>query len=181
MKLYHAIIAAALLGFGLTVTGCDETNNDFSRESIPWLPVPEDLIAFPGAEGYGRHATGGRGGDVYHVTTLDDTNASGSLRYAVGQTGARTIVFDVAGTIHLASPLDITNGDLTIAGQSAPGDGVCIAGAEVRINASNIIIRYLRFRPGNDLTYLDPATGNPVSFDGLAGKGQQDGAMVPDR
>lgn len=174
MKLYHAIIAAALLGFGLTVTGCDETNNDFSRESTPWLPVPEDLIAFPGAEGYGRHATGGRGGDVYHVTTLDDTNASGSLRYAVGQTGARTIVFDVAGTIHLASPLDITNGDLTIAGQSAPGDGVCIASAEVRINASNIIIRYLRFRPGNDLTYLDPATGNPVSFDGLAGKGQQD-------
>ena len=64
MKLYHAIIAAALLGFGLTVTGCDETNNDFSRESTPWLPVPEDLIAFPGAEGYGRHATGGRGGVI---------------------------------------------------------------------------------------------------------------------
>ena len=108
------------------------------------------------------------------MTTLDDTNASGSLRYAVGQTGARTIVFDVAGTIHLASPLDITNGDLTIAGQSAPGRRCLHRRCEVRINASNIIIRYLRFRPGNDLTYLDPATGNPVSFDGLAGKGQQD-------
>lgn len=173
MKLEHTMIAAALLGFGLTVAGCDETGNDFSKESAPWLAIPDGLLAFPGAEGPGSTATGGRGGDVYHVTTLDDTNASGSLRYAVMQTGARTIVFDVAGTIRLTTPLDITGGDLTIAGQSAPGDGICIAGAEVRVNASNVIIRYLRFRPGNDVTYLDPATGEPVAFAGLVGTGQQ--------
>lgn len=108
------------------------------------------LVAFPGAEGFGRYTTGGRGGKVYHVTTLADGDCPGTLRHAVMQEGPRTVVFDVAGTIFLDAPLRINNGDLTIAGQTAPGDGICVAGRQVSLNGDNMIVRYLRFRIGND-------------------------------
>jgi len=117
-------------------------------------------VAFPGAEGFGRYTTGGRGGEVYYVNTLEDGIEKGTLRYAVSQKGSRTIVFNVAGTIFLKSNLRIIHGDLTIAGQTAPGKGVCIAGYPVTLQADNIIIRYLRFRVG------DKGEGEP---DGLAG------------
>lgn len=107
------------------------------------------LPAFPGAEGFGAMTSGGRGGRVCHVTTLDDGPQPGTLRHALAQRGPRTVVFDVAGTILLSRPLRIVHGDLTLAGQSAPGEGICIAGEPVLIRADNVIIRYLRFRVGN--------------------------------
>ena len=109
--------------------------------------------AFPGAEGYGKWATGGRGGKTYVVTTLDDCTENnlvkGTLRWAVKQPGKKIVTFAVNGTIYLKSALCFDSGDLTILGQTAPGEGICLADYPVTISCENAIIRYLRFRLGN--------------------------------
>jgi len=106
--------------------------------------------AFPGAEGFGAYSLGGRGGKVLFVTHLDD-QGPGSLRWAVEQTGPRTVLFLVSGIIDLKERLDIENPYITIAGQSAPGDGICLRGETLRVATHDVIIRYLRVRLGDGL------------------------------
>ena len=129
----------------------------------------EKTPAFPGAEGFGRYVTGGRGGYVYTVTTLDDGSDEGTLRWALSQSGPRTIVFAVSGTIHLTDELSIPS-NTTIAGQSAPGDGICVADYPVTMSGNNIIVRYMRFRLGNNYVTIDGADG----WDGFGGMDQAD-------
>lgn len=135
---------------------------------IPWAGRPTDLpqaeiAAFPGAEGGGKFTFGGRGGKVYVVTSLED-NGPGSLREACEKGGPRIIVFNVAGIIGLKTPLIIRAPYITIAGQSAPGDGVCVAGESVWIDTHDVLIRHMRFRRGETFVGRrdDAIGGNPV-------------------
>ncbi|MCD8296142.1 MAG: thrombospondin type 3 repeat-containing protein [Prevotella sp.] len=122
------------------------------RPYIPWASRPTDLPqakipAFPGAEGGGMYTFGGRGGKVLTVTNLND-DGPGSFRWACEQGGARIIVFNVSGIIRLKTPVVIRAPYVTIAGQTAPGDGVCITGESVWVNTHDVIVRYMRFRRG---------------------------------
>ncbi|WP_114792514.1 hypothetical protein U0035_02035 [Niabella yanshanensis] len=118
-----------------------------------WYFRPAQL-AFPGAEGYGRYARGGRGGKVVHVTNLNDDNVPGSLRYAVeNEKGPRTIVFDVSGIITLKERLILNDPYVTVAGQTAPGKGICIKGAPFGSTGNDCIVRNLRVRLGAGRTF----------------------------
>ena len=140
MAVFHVLVA----GFG------DSAAQE--REKVP---------AFPGAEGAGAFTPGGRGGKVIEVTNLNDSGP-GSLRQAVEAGGPRIVVFRVSGIITLEKSLAITNPFITIAGQTAPGDGICIRGHTTEINTHDVVLRYLRFRRGNLKDRDDALGGYPV-------------------
>lgn len=132
------------------------------------LTVEAQTIAFPGAEGFGRFAQGGRGGDVYHVTQLKDEGV-GSLRYGIEKmNGPRTIVFDVSGTIELNRTLNVKKPFLTIAGQTAPGDGITLKDHTFKVtDTHDIILRYIRFRTGDE----NKLAGSGAAIDGITTNG----------
>ncbi|MDR7370299.1 pectate lyase [Flavobacterium aquidurense] len=135
---------------------------DASKDkSINTQLIEEEALAFPGAEGGGRKTIGGRGGKVIKVTSLEDADTPGTLRYAINQQGPRIVVFNVSGTIYLKSSLHINVNDITIAGQTAPGGGICIAHYDVDVSADNVVMRYLRFRMGDV---------NKIEADALGGR-----------
>lgn len=127
--------------------------------TISGFTQEEKLPAFPGAEGSGKYVTGGRSGRVIYVTNLEDNTSAGSLRYAINQSGPRIILFKVSGTIKLKSRLNISQPDVTIAGQSAPGDGITLRDYPVVVNTNNVIIRFLRFRMGDETDQEADALG----------------------
>lgn len=138
------------------------------RHYVPWASRPYDLKkekipAFPGAEGGGMYTAGGRGGKVIVVKNLND-DGPGSFRWACEQGGARIVVFNVAGIIQLKSPIFVRAPYITIAGQTAPGDGICIAGESFQVDTHDVIIRHMRFRRGKTWVWdrEDSFGGNPV-------------------
>lgn len=142
--------------FGYSIVSTDGTNNSSSLNgSIISSATADTQLSFPGAVGYGSHATGGRYGSVYHVTTLDDSG-KGSLRDALSSSN-RIVVFDVSGIINLRSAIS-SKGNITIEGQTAPGEGIAVHGGEISFaSQQNIICRHLRIVTG------DPATNANVS------------------
>lgn len=135
-------------------------------------PRAWSLPAFPGAAGPGSDATGGRGGDVYHVTSLgDDRNTPGTLRHGLTTVPpeGRTIVFDIAGVIRLQPPgrpgwLTSDQSNITIAGQTAPPPGITVIGQATKLTGSNVILRHLRFRPGLDQKQPKQATNDGLTL-----------------
>jgi hypothetical protein len=146
---------AAALAAGALVAGLSEPPRARADGA---LKIP----SFPGAEGAGAATPGGRGGKVYVVTSLANSG-TGSFREAVEAEGPRVVVFGVAGLITLETPVEINHPFLTLAGQTAPGDGVCIRGQSVHINTHDVVVRYMRFRRGNLDVRDDALGGLPVA------------------
>lgn len=151
------IILSLCVGLAIAGISCKKTKHDSAENPTPTPPkeeptkpvqIIETAYAFAGAEGAGKNTTGGRGGKIIKVTNLNDSG-TGSLRAAVEASGARIVVFEVSGNIKLKKALEIKNGNITIAGQTAPGDGICLQDYETKIAANNVIIRFLRFRLGD--------------------------------
>src|SRR5688572_11300823 len=125
--------------------------------AVTCFGVAQAVPVVPGAAGYGMDTPAGRGGAVHRVTNLN-ASGTGSLKACIDATGARTCIFDVSGVIKLTSDITIRNGNLTIAGQTAPSPGIMIRGAAFKVHANDILIQHLRFRVGDDA--VGPAPGN---------------------
>lgn len=163
MPVARSLAVFALLGC-LALASCPHLGTAAAPPAAPWdgpTLARAKIPAFPGAEGAGAWTAGGRGGKVYVVTSLED-NGKGSLREAVEAKGPRMVVFAVAGLITLETPLAIDHPFITIAGQSAPGDGICVRGQTTEINTHDVVIRYVRFRRGNLKKRDDGLGGNAI-------------------
>ncbi|HMR19272.1 MAG TPA: pectate lyase, partial [Sphingobacterium sp.] len=158
----HVYMLYAVLFFLFACSKGNDIHEDKKDNGLK--PLEEEAFAFPGAEGFGRKVTGGRGGRVIKVTNLNDAGA-GSLRAAVSASGARIVVFEVSGTIELQSQLNIRNPNITLAGQTAPGDGITLKNYPVVVSTQNVIVRYMRFRMGDE---------KGVEADALGGFEQKD-------
>ncbi len=148
---FYVILFVVTIGFAVSA----KTTAHAGALNI--APIP----AFPGAEGAGAFTPGGRGGKVFEVTNLKD-GGSGSLRQALEAQGPRIVIFRISGIIILEKLLTISNPYLTIAGQTAPGDGICVRGQTTEINTHDVVLRYLRFRRGNIKDRNDALGGYPV-------------------
>ena len=147
----YPILLIVVLGFAIPISA-KESDSILEKAIIP---------AFPGAEGAGAYTRGGRGGRIIEVTNLDD-GGPGSLRAAIEAEGARIVIFRISGIITLEKVLTISNPYITVAGQTAPGDGICIRGQTTEINTHDVVLRYLRFRRGNIKDRNDALGGYPV-------------------
>src|SRR5688572_25035631 len=143
---YTAVLAAAALTLGAA-----------TAQARPVIP---------GAAGYGMETVAGRGGKVYKVTNLNASGA-GSLKACVSDaTGPRVCVFEVSGTIRITTDMMVRNGNLTIAGQTAPSPGITIRGAALRIQANDILIQHIRVRAGDDPNGPDPDNRDSLKIEG---------------
>ncbi len=143
-----------MLLFTLLLSCSDDSSSSTTEQTTP---EPTIVAAFPKAQGGGMYATGGRGGSVYVVNSLEDNSLKGgTLRYALLQSGKKIIIFKVSGIIELNSPLYIGS-NVTIYGQSAPGDGICIKNYPVYLEGDNVIIQFLRFRMGDKKEFIGDA------------------------
>lgn len=165
----------ALTAATLTLTACTAALPPATPR-----PAPATLPAFPGAEGEGAISLGGRGGRTFHVTTLAD-HGPGSLRAAVEALGPRTVVFDISGTIALTKPLHVTQGRLTIAGQTAPGDGITLRNHALLIDADDVVVRFIRSRMGDEAGADDDAisvgSGQRIILDHVSASWSTDEAL----
>jgi len=152
LKYFKSFIVLGILSSPFFLMGWRSAHieNFIDKDLMDKNPV----LAFPEAEGFGKYTTGGRGGKVLIVDNLNDSGP-GSLREAIDQKYPRIIVFKISGTIALESALKIKHGNITIGGQSAPGNGICLKNYPLLVSASNVIIRYIRIRLGDHKSQQD--------------------------
>lgn len=140
-------VLASRVCFALLALPASSATNVAIAQQAAASAFPSAILSFPGADGAGRFALGGRGGAILRVTNLNDSGP-GSLRAAVEADGPRTVIFDIGGTIRLVSPLRIREPRITIAGQTAPGGGITLRGQPLIVSTDDVVIRYVRSRLG---------------------------------